>query len=112
MLPPVLAAVILIVVLTKWSQWRPAFLEPSRNVVCRMQNGAWQKLPPVPGEVELLRVSARGRRWATIWHGGDHALARLDGASWQVYTAADFGTRGLNTRNGFVVDGEDVWAGR
>src|SRR5579863_7642166 len=83
MLLPVVVAVLLIVALTKWVEWRPAFMSPSRSAVYHMQNGRWQQLPELPGSAEELEVSTSGKVWALIWQAGTgNQLARLDGPSW------------------------------
>src|SRR5258708_606047 len=85
MMPPVVLAALLIVAITKWVEWQPAFLRPSWNEVFHMENGAWQRLPELPGEPQKLQVSTGGAVWALIWnYGVGNALARLDGPSWRM----------------------------
>jgi Tfp pilus assembly protein PilF len=111
MLPPLLTGALLIVAFTKSFHWLPALLEPGRNAVYAIRNGAWQPLPELPGEPEKLQVSAGGTVWALFWnYGVGSELARLDGSAWRIYTAADFGTRGAYASASLVLDGEEVWA--
>ena len=110
MLPPVVAAALLIVAFTRWFQWRPSYLEPSANSVYAIHNGVWRPLPPLPGQPEKLQVSAGGTVWALLWHyGAGSELARLDGSAWRTFTAADFGTGSSPAAAGFALDGETVW---
>jgi hypothetical protein len=110
-LPPIAATVLLLAAIPKSLQWHPAFLEPGWNVVYRIHNGVWHPRPGLPGEPEKLQVSSSGQVWALLWHFGVGSdLARWDGRTWRVYTAADFGVKDPYDTAGFVLNGEEVWA--
>jgi tetratricopeptide (TPR) repeat protein len=110
MLPPAVLAVILILTMTKWLQFAPAFLAANRNAVYQVHDGVWKRLPELRSEAEKVEVSPAGKLWALTWHYGKGSeLARLDGAAWRTFTPSDFGTKGIEISNGFQLDGEDVW---
>lgn len=111
LLPPIAVAALLIFAFTRSFEWHPAFLEPSWNAAYRVHDGAWQALPELPGELENLQVSPKGTVWALLWHFGKGSeLARLDGASWHIYRASDFGMRSAYDSACFALDGETLWA--
>jgi len=110
-LPPLVTAALLIVAMNKWFQWEPELLAASRNELFRIRDGAWQMLPELPGQLDKMQVSAGGTVWALFRsRGAGYGLARLEGQTWRVFTAADFRTKGAYDSGGFVVDGEEIWA--
>jgi len=111
LLPPAMVAILLLVALGESFEWHPAFLEPSRNEVFRLDSGAWHRLPGLPGDPAQLRVSSAGTVWTLVPHYKEPAqLARLDGATWRVFGPPDFGACRVDSSVGFALDGEDVWA--
>ena len=108
---PLAALTLLSFGMAKWFEWQPAFLRPSLNVLYRYGNGTWQRLPELPGDPRQVQVSAGGTVWVLFWrYGVGTEFARLDGPSWRIYQAADFGTKNAYPLAGFVLDGEEVWA--
>lgn len=111
LLLPMVALAALTFGMVKWVEWQPAFLRLSRNALYRIGNGKWQRLPELPGEPSHIHVSAGGAVWALLWHHGvGTEFARLDGTTWRIYKAADFGTKSVYAWAGFALDGEEVWA--
>lgn len=109
MLPPVLTAACLMFAVTRSYSWYPAVLDPARQAVFHIENGVWRQLPELPGRPEQLRVSGGGAVWVSYWRRGvGTEMARLDGASWRIYTSAELGSHGLSTSR-LVMDGEEIW---
>ncbi len=70
----------------------------------RTESG-WQRLPALAGFPDTLRVSSGGMVWALTFG----RLSRWDGARWNHYGSADFGTK-TSYVTGFALDGEQLWA--
>jgi hypothetical protein len=95
------------------SNWHPDFLEPSQRALFRRTSDGWRSLPPLPGRVESVRISASGVVWALTWtHDAGDVFARLDCERWQTYRVKDIDRKGYHSvaNNDFALDGEQLWA--
>jgi len=104
-LPALLLLALVFAGMHLWIRWMPSSLP--HTAVFRQTDSGWQRLPPLAGNLEILRISPRGTVWASTW--SPDGLSRLEGGTWRRYGSADFGTTS-DSIGRFTLDGEDVWA--